>query len=386
MGRTKFIQENIRENKYYSYQLGDLPLGCQQCVRGEKLVVFTTGLCPRKCYFCPVSDAKFGYDLSFANERKVIIDDDLLLEAELMDAQGAGITGGDPLMALSRTTKYIRLLKQRFGNVFHIHLYTSLNLATDPSLTQLHDAGLDEIRFHLDVDSQQFWLRLALAKKFSWKVGVELPMLPAQEKETLEIAQHIKDKVDFLNLNELEVADNRQSKLGEMGFRTKDALSYAVRGSLEAGKRILSKLGEQHYPLPVHLCTAKLKDAVQLANRLKREAQGMRKPFDLVTKEGMLIRGALYLPELAPGFGYRKKLQDVSPSFVSLLTLVFHDITAELGLSEKDMSLDTMKPRILVSRALLRQHRSLWKKKGLLAAIVKEYPTADQLEIEVEFV
>ena len=87
----------------------------------------------------------------YANERKIEREDDLLLEADLMKAQGAGITGGDPLMKLERTTKYIKTLKTKYGKKFHVHLYTSLNLVTETALEQLYTAGLDEIRFHLDL-------------------------------------------------------------------------------------------------------------------------------------------------------------------------------------------------------------------------------------------
>ena len=102
----------MQENQYYSYNLGPLPKGCQMCVRGEKLVLFVTGICPRKCSFCPVSDEKYQHDVIFANERSVTATEDLLKEAEAMKAKGAGITGGDPLAKLERTLEYIKLLKQ----------------------------------------------------------------------------------------------------------------------------------------------------------------------------------------------------------------------------------------------------------------------------------
>ena len=147
----------LAKNRYHSYNLHTLPDGCQFCVRGEKLVLFSTGLCPRKCYFCPVSDQKFGHDVSFANERKISSREDVILESEAMDAKGAGITGGDPLMKIERTVAYIKQLKEKYVVKFHIHLYTSLNLVTEENLKLLYDAGLDEIRFHLDIDSEQFW-------------------------------------------------------------------------------------------------------------------------------------------------------------------------------------------------------------------------------------
>ncbi len=379
----------LPENQYYSYNLGELPEGCQYCVRGEKLVLFVTGICPRKCYFCPVSDEKLGKDVYFANERAVSSDADVLAEAQAMRARGAGITGGDPLAKLDKTIAAIKLLKAKYGKDsregFHIHLYTSLNLVTEKSLQQLVEAGLDEIRFHLDLDSNKFWERLLLAKKYSWTIGVELPVIPTKEKELKNVIDFIQDKVSFLTLNELEIADNSQSSLVKLGFKTKDEFSYAVQGSLETGLNLLEYVKEKKYPLKVHFCTAKLKDAVQLANRLKREAQGMKKKFDQVDKEGLLIRGALYLPELVPGFGYRRKLGECNKEeLLKQLRPLVEKLRQEMKLTDEDFYLDPEKPRILLSAKKILPLKKKFKRWGLIPAIVKEYPTADQLEIEVE--
>ncbi len=375
----------IAENQYYSYNLGELPEGCQYCVKGEKLVLFVTGLCPRRCYFCPVSDHKFGKDVYFANERAVHSEQDLLTEAQAMQARGAGITGGDPLMKLDKTIAAIKLLKESNGRKFHIHLYTSLNLVTGKNLQQLAEAGLDEIRFHLDLDLEKFWERLLLARKYLWTIGVEMPVIPTKEKELRKIIDFIQDKVSFLTLNELEIADNSQSSLVKLGFKTKDELSYAVQGSWEMGLNLLEYVKEKKYPLKVHFCTAKLKDAVQLANRLKREAQGVKKKFDQVDKEGLLTRGALYLPELVPGFGYRRKLGECNKEeLLKRLRPLAEKMQQELKLSEDDFYLDPEKPRILLSAKKISPLKKRFKQWGLIPAIVKEYPTADQLEIEVE--
>ena len=377
-------QESV-QNQYYSYNLNALPKGCQYCVKGEKLVYFATGICPRKCYFCPVSDEKYGNDVTFANERKVQSEEDVLTEAKAMQAQGAGITGGDPLAKLTRTLSFIRLMKQKFGKQFHTHLYTSLNLVTTDTLQQLWEAGLDEIRFHLDLESEHFWPKLLLAKHFNWDVGVEIPLIPTKGKETRKVLDFIQDKVDFLVLNELEVADNRQSQLLQMNFTTKDKMSYAVAGSLGFGLELLPYSQQKNPSLKVHLCTAQLKDRVQLGNRLKREAQGMKKKFDQVDEEGLLIRGALYLPELVPGFSYRKKLELCDKKIMfAKLKIIAEEIKEELKLREEDFFIDEQKPRILLSAKKIAPLKKRFLKKGLIPAIVKEYPTADQLEIEVE--
>jgi len=376
----------IKANEYYSYNSKDLPVGCQYCVKGQKIVLFITGKCPRKCYFCPVSDEKFGKDVTFANEKKVEEFNDVVQEAENMDAKGAGITGGDPLMTLDRTCEFIKKLKNKFGKEFHIHLYTSLNLVTEKSMKQLYEAGLDEIRFHFDFDDKKFWDRLTLANKYDWDVGVELPLVPEKENEIKEIIDLIKDKVKFLNLNELERADNTLSKLSEMGMEVKETYSYAIKGSLKLGFDLMKYVENKGYDMAVHLCTAKLKDGIQLTNRIKREGEHSAKKFDIVDEEGLLTRGALYLYHLKPGFDYRKKLASVDKQkFIDKLKPFYARIKKKFKLDDDMIFLDEEKPRILISRKLVKKKKAYFLGIDLFPAIVTEYPTADQLEIEVEF-
>ena len=126
---------------------GYLPEGCRLCQKGAKMVLFVTGVCGRGCFYCPLSDDRKEKPVSFANERRIFSDDDVIDEAREMDALGTGITGGEPLSDTETTLRYIRLLKTTFGPEHHIHLYTS-RAADDRTLELLSQAGLDEIRFH----------------------------------------------------------------------------------------------------------------------------------------------------------------------------------------------------------------------------------------------
>jgi len=102
-----------------------------------------------------------------------------------------------------------------------------------------------------------------------------------------------------------------------------------------------------------------------------------------------LIRGAIYLPQLAPGFDYRKKLSELTPEkkkeLISKLTLILHQLKTDLQLQDQDLFLDTEKYRLLLSAKNARTHVNAIKQKNLLIARVEEMPTADQLELEVEF-
>jgi uncharacterized protein len=375
----------IKENKFYSFNSGVLPKGCQQCVKGEKLVLFVTGICPRKCYFCPVSDEKYGKDITFANEKKCFTSKDVVEEARLMNAKGAGITGGDPLAKIDRTVRYIKTLKKEFGSEFHIHLYTSLRLISDDTLQKLYIAGLDELRLHPDLDSDQLWKRLDMATKFPWDLGIEVPLVPGKKKETKKLIDFIQTKVMFLNLNELEVADNSQSKLLDMGFNTDSEFSYSIKGSKELGLELIKYIQEKEYSLPVHVCTAKLKDATQLTERIKREGAGAKKEFDVIDDEGLLTRGALYLNELKPGVGYRESLKENHFEIIAKLEETLPLVQAKLKLNDDELFLDKSKPRILISKKNAKKNKTKLMNLGLVPAIVIEYPTADQLEIEVDF-
>ncbi|MBN1793200.1 radical SAM protein [Candidatus Woesearchaeota archaeon] len=392
----------VSKTQYHSWKAGSLPEGCKRCVKGEKLVLFITGLCSQRCEFCPVSDRKLYKDVIYANERPIdpkagdeSVAKAIIEEAAACSATGAGITGGDPLVRLDRTVKAIRLLKKRFGKSFHIHLYTPLRLVSEQSLKNLFDAGLDEIRFHPRIggrisgpsESKREWRRVGLAKRYSWAVGVEIPALPGKEEETRELISFLKGRIDFLNINELELADNevwRREQERDSSLRTKDGFSYAIKGSEELAKRLLqysSGLG-----IRTHYCTCTLKDRVQLAKRVLRRAKNIRLQTDIMDKEGMLTRGAVYLPSLKPGFGYRKKLSSLNPlekqKILKKLGSIRDCIARENSLQKGLLFIDKDKLRIVTSSAIVRRIRLM---AGFERAIVTEYPTFDALELEVEF-
>jgi len=374
----------ITKTPYYSWRTGDLADGCKHCVKGEKLVLFVTGLCSSRCDFCPISDKKLYKDVIYANERPLKDEKDtkaIIEEAVACSAKGAGITGGDPLVKLDRTTKYIRLLKNKFGKKFHIHLYTPLNLVNEKNLLRLCESGLDEIRFHPKLDKEDDWPKIMLTRKFDWKVGVEIPVIPGKEQETKLLIDFIADKVDFLNLNELELADNAVWR-SKQGVKCKDNISYAIKGSDELAKKLIKYSASQG--IRTHYCTCKLKDKVQLARRIKRRADNVKQKFDVVTDEGMLIRGAIYLPELTPGFGYHEKLSKMDDhekkKILNRLKAIRESILEQEELPGHLLLVDEQKLRLITSAWLA----GIIKAQGVVRAVVTEYPTFDALELEVD--
>jgi hypothetical protein len=374
----------IRKTNFRSYTNDWICKGCQFCVKGRKLVLFITGICPRNCFYCPISDIKKNHDVIYANERPITKVSEAIEESILCESKGAGITGGDPLARLERTIKYIKTLKKKFGKDFHIHLYTSLDLVNENNLKRLFNAGLDEIRFHLDIDNDKLWPRLKLAKHFKWNVGVEIPVIPERKKQLIKLIKFIEPYVDFLNLNELEMSDCKSNKLLEMGFKARDNNTYAVKGSEELALKLL-KISK----VPTHFCTVDLKDNVQLANRIKLRAKNVATKFDIITKDGSLVRNVIYLSDLKPGFDYQKRIREISNAqktfYLKKLNMLKNKIIKDYNahnknkINKKDLILDKNKLRLITSNNVFKNINVPNK------AIVEEFPTFDSLEIEIEF-
>ncbi len=256
-------------------------------MRGAKIVVFITGLCGDKCFYCPVSASRLYRDVSFVDEEPASSIADIIAEAYRVGAEGAAITGGDPLLVLERTVEVIRALKEHFGPSFHIHLYTSGRYATVDALRALARAGLDEIRFH----PVEEWMlkRVESAVKLGlFTVGAEIPMLPDKLEETKKLIKTLDSiGVEFVNINELEVSPTNMSKLLLRGYRV-STLKPVVEGSEEAALELLHWAEREGLRISLHYCPASYKDSIQMRLRLLRKALRLAKAYERITPTGLL--------------------------------------------------------------------------------------------------
>jgi uncharacterized protein len=346
----------IRRMQVGSCHTGELPEGCLQCRKGAKMVLLVTGKCRMSCYYCPLSEMKKGKDVVFANERHVLSDSDVLDEARSIAAEGSGITGGDPLDVMDRTLHYIDLLKKEFGPDHHIHLYTSS--IDGIKFRALAEAGLDELRIHPQVET---WEHLDsegiidAIEGLGIPVGFEVPAIPGEEKG-LECLIDFADRsgLDFVNLNELEFSATNAEAMKARGFTVIDDVSSAVKGSSATARKLLRK----ERRVAVHLCTSSFKDVVQLRNRIKRRARRVAEEHDLVTDEGLLIKGIIQTPD---------------PVSVATLLCSRYDVP------ETMMKTDVERGRLEVAPWILEE---LYPELGMECYIIEVYPTADRLEVE----
>jgi pyruvate formate-lyase activating enzyme-like uncharacterized protein len=259
--------------------------GCLHCYQGAKMVLFITGICPRTCWYCPLSSERKGYDIVYANENPVVSPEESLVVAKKMGASGTGITGGEPLVCLDRVIAYTTKLKEEFGRDHHIHLYTGCS-PVESELLKLQGL-IDEVRMHPPVEcwsdiSQTGYREAAeMARGMGFECGFEVPALP----EINNLLPALKF-LDFLNINELEWGETNAHEMRRRRLVLEDSVHNAVYGSRSWAADI------SRHP-NVHFCSSEYKDSVQLRKRIMRIARNTARPFDEITEDGTIIYGRI---------------------------------------------------------------------------------------------
>ncbi|MDR9411142.1 MAG: radical SAM protein [Haloquadratum sp.] len=266
--------------------------GCEQCAKGGKLVLFVYGYCDeRDCFYCPLGERRKNVADVYANERLVRSDEDVLAEAQTMQALGTSITGGEPQEVLDRTCHYIRLLKEAFGADHHIHLYTGITGGAE-NMAALAAAGLDEIRFH---PPYELWGQLHGTE---WEqilyTAAEAGITPAFEIPGIRPEPEFLRFLDegaaaFCNINEFEMSDGNYRRMQAAGYSLEEGHMSAVADTRAA------ILEEMNAHPKVYFCTSVFKDAAQHRNRLKRMAETISRPFDEITDDGTLVYGKTWV-------------------------------------------------------------------------------------------
>uniref|UniRef100_A0A7J2THK8 Radical SAM protein n=1 Tax=Archaeoglobus fulgidus TaxID=2234 RepID=A0A7J2THK8_ARCFL len=320
----------IEAGSYYSY----LPEGCRLCRKGSKLVLFITGICNNSCFYCPVSRNRLGKDVIFANEREVKRKEDFIAEVEAMDAEGVGITGGEPMFRLERLIEFVNLSK---ALDLHVHVYTSVPVREDV----LRKIKVDEIRFHPPElkEVEKYAEPIKDAKKLGIDAGFEIPAFFFEEK-IVEIANELDA---FLNLNQLEASETNWLELERRGFLIRD---YYVE--VDEIVRLYERVNKFHY------CSARFKDSVQFRRRLIRMAKKLP-DFYLKTDDGTVL----------------------------CLRIEGDLEKAERLLRSEGIEFQRFEDCIETSPRIRKKLKDLLKAEGLRLALVERYPTFDRTVVEL---
>ncbi|MFW6458953.1 MAG: radical SAM protein [Halodesulfurarchaeum sp.] len=301
--------------------------GCEQCAKGGKMVIFVYGYCDqRDCFYCPLGENRKNVTDVYANERKVEEDEDIIREAERMSAMGSSITGGEPQEVMDRTTRYISLLKDEFGEDHHIHLYTGITGGRE-NMRRLAEAGLDEIRFHPPLEQwgelhgTEWEEILYIAREEGITPAFEIPGI-RPETEFLEFLDE--GAADFCNINEFEMSHGNFRRMQAEGYELREGHMSAVESGRE---EILDVMGDHE---KVYFCTSVFKDAAQHRRRLKRMARNVRRPFDEITDDGTLVYGKTTVdPERFEVLGVPEEYYTVKSEHVEVAWWLLEEMVEE---------------------------------------------------------
>jgi pyruvate formate-lyase activating enzyme-like uncharacterized protein len=326
-------------------------------------VLLVTGRCRAGCFYCPLSEEKRGHDVLFANERPADGTDEVLEEAHLIDAEGTGVTGGDPGEVLDRVAELVSSLKTEFGQAHHVHLYTSIALDRE-DLELLAGVGVDEIRFHPPVDALRdvaaagYAEAVAQAVELGMEAGYEVPVLPDREDDLRAFLGSLAgaEGSPFVNLNELEFSPTNADALRSCGYEVRDDVSAAVAGSEELGRALVGDFGPMG--LRVHYCSASFKDAVQLRRRLERRAKNVARPHELVTDDQTILKGIVETDD---------------PEAIARDLMARFDVPPELMLADGERGVLEVAAWVL---------DELVDEIDADCYLVEEYPSWDRLEVE----
>jgi pyruvate formate-lyase activating enzyme-like uncharacterized protein len=228
-------------------------------------------------------------------------------------------------------------------------------------IARLGRAGLDEIRFH---PPSRLWDRMnrsgypaatAASRDNGMDVGLEVPLIPDMRRGLVNLIRWAEaSDLDFVNLNEMEFSETNKGRLRAKGYRVGRGKSYGVAGRDRAARDILSR----DWDITVHYCTSAYKDSWQLRERIKRRAKNVSQPWDVVTKDGTLVKGVIESGDLE-----------------SIMRVLLRTYRVPRGL----VWLNRGRRRLEVAPWILEE---LAGSLDIESHIIEEYPTADHLEVE----
>jgi len=263
---------------------------------------------------------------------------------------------------------------------------------------------------------------LETARSVGMDAGVEIPMLPGDENAVRELAPALAAAgAMFINLNELEFSETNYRALLDHGYDVVNDISSAATGSRASAEALLRECAARPLPVPgvftIHFCSSSYKDAVQLRKRILRRAKHVATGACEISEDGLLIKGVI---EFTPGFALdngdggigtstvkrnsaeRSDAGDASVETMASLAralMEYYEIPHELVQVDHRECRIEMAPFVLEEivpdireNGLPRLHAEdggmsyhLLGAGDLRFAVIEEYPTADRLEVEREY-
>jgi pyruvate formate-lyase activating enzyme-like uncharacterized protein len=279
-GRAAF---SANASKLHSQKLSP---GCRACLEGKWSCLFITGNCNCRCFYCPTAQ-DVGGDPGTNNLDFPKVDDYVDYLARF-DFSGASISGGEPLLVLGKSLKYLRAIRRRLGDSVHLWLYTNATLLTVDIAKRLRDAGLDEIR--VDIGATGYTLdQVKLAVGIIPHITVEIPAIPEEAERLQQKLVEMADcGVSYLNLHQLRLTNHNYLHLAGRDYTFLHGESVTVLESELTALELLRSSLDQQLALGVNYCSFVYKNRFQGAAGRRRAGAQIVKSHEEITAAGYL--------------------------------------------------------------------------------------------------
>ncbi|MBS3175946.1 hypothetical protein J4457_01795 [Candidatus Woesearchaeota archaeon] len=358
-----------------SFLKSSLPKSLRLSYEGKMLNIFLTGISSKKN---DLNKGRWGKDLTYVNETRIMKKNEVIEEARVNNAVGAIITGADPLMKIDRCVSYIGMLKEAFGKDFYIQLLIPPTLVTPQRLERVFLAGLDEISFRMSVHERSDWSKVRYAQKYA-ATSIVFDAFPNKKNEAKALIDAMKGRVKHIIIRELEKNDSNEHLCKDLKVKKNNSIQDSEETAHELVKYALKKKYHAHYS------SSKMKHTTT-KERMKLRAKQVARKYEKVTNEGTIVHGVIYLPEIIPSAEYHLKLQSMNKkTVVKKLFRIKRDLQRELRIQFDAVDVDPEKLRLITDTKTVQHHARHLKSMKLKPAIVEEYPAAEVPELQVEY-
>ncbi len=298
--------------------------GCRLCGEGAWSCLFINNLCNAGCFFCPARqdnrDEPGTSTLTFSSPK------DYADYLEEFNFTGASISGGEPLISFDKTVSFVKHIKERLGKRIYLWLYTNGTLVTEEKLGMLADAGLNEIRFNITATGYDL-AKARMASRIIENVTVEIPAIPEDmEIMKVKIREMADSGISFLNLHQIRCTKHNGKQLAEHGYTFLHGPQIGILESELTALKLLRYALAEDINLGVNYCSLIYRHRFQTRSSRARWAPLMAKPFEEVTKAGMIriirmdgqpdtmaqaIRLSYAIATVRPGITYHNPFKEI---------------------------------------------------------------------------
>lgn len=272
-------------------KLGPLSPGCVICGEGGWSCLFINGKCNCRCFYCPTVQDEVGVPVT--NRIPFDKPSDYADYVHYFDFRGVSISGGEPLLTLDRTLKYLKAVRRKMGDSLHLWLYTNGTLLTREIVQKLQDEGLNEIRF--DISAKDYELeRLQMAVGHIPIVTIEIPAIPEDMEKVSNLLPILYDVgVNHLNLHQLRLTPHNVVNLKTRNYTFLHGDKVTVLESELMVLKLMEIALAKGVKLPINYCSYVYKHRFQRSAARKRNARFIMKAHESLTESGFIRTMAL---------------------------------------------------------------------------------------------